>query len=180
MSFESQLTIIIIHYIGFFGLMVSALLSLFMTNRKNKLLFMFLAFLFVGVLSFAYYSGALFFIVGIIILFFFLSLYLFVFQVRLFGNKEKLKQDGKSNNSNTVKIFNVLLPLSFCAAIGYLIYIYTSGFLRNITVTKEITIVGLSDITGLFLTDHSLVLILVVALLFISFLWFLIIGLDKK
>ena len=180
MSFESQLTILIIHYIGLFGLLVSALLSLFMTSRKNKLLFMFLAFLFVGVLSFVYYSAVLFFIAGIIILFFFLSLYLHVFQVRLFGIKEKLKHNKKPADSNTVKILNILLPLLFCTAVGYLIYVYTSSYLRNITVTKEIAIVGFSDITGLFLTDHSLVLILIVALLFISFLWFLVISLDKK
>lgn len=180
MSFESQLTIIIIHYTGLLGLLVSALLSLFMTSRKKKMLFMFLTFLFVGILSFVYYSGILFFIIGIIIVFFFLSLYLFVFQVKLFGDKEKLKRDGKLNNSNTGKVFNILLPLLFSAAIGYLIYAYTYGFLQNITVNKEITITGPSDITRLFLTDHSLVLILMVGLLFISFLWFLIIGLDEK
>jgi hypothetical protein len=180
MSFESQLTIIIIHYTALFGLLASALLSLFMKNRRWKLIFMFLSFLFVGILSFVYYSGVLFFIVGMIIIFFFLSLNLFVFQVRLFGNSDKFKKEGKLKNSAAGSIFNILLPLLFCGIIGYLIYVYTSGFLQNIAVIEDITITGLSDITRLFLTEYSLVLILIIALLVMSFFWFLIIGRDEK
>jgi uncharacterized membrane protein YdbT with pleckstrin-like domain len=115
-----------------------------------------------------------------IIIFFFLSLNLFVFQVRLFGNSEKFKREGKLKNSDAAAIFNILLPLLFCGIIGYLIYVYISGFLQNIAVIEDITIAGLNDITGLFLTDYSLVLILIIALLAMSFFWFLIIGRDEK
>lgn len=180
MSFESQLTIIIIHYIAISGLLAFALLSLFMKNRRWKLVFMFLTFLFVGVLSFVYYSGVLFFVVGIIVIFFFLSLNLFVFQVRLFGNTEESERKGISKNSRMGMIINILLPLLFCGIIGYLIYVYTHGFIRELEVAEDITIAGMGDITGLLLTNYGMILIFITAMLVISFFWFLIIGKDKK
>jgi hypothetical protein len=180
MSFESQLTIIIIRYIAVSGLLGFALLSLFMKNRRWKLIFMFLTFLFVGTLSLVYYSDVLFFIVGITVVFFFLSLNLFVFQVRLFGNTEESERKGISKNSRAGTIFNILLPLLFCGIIGYLIYIYTHGFIQELAIVEDITIAGLSDITGLLLSDYRMILIFIIAMLVVSFFWFLIIGRDKK
>ncbi len=180
MSFESQLTIIIIRYIAISGLLAFALLSLFMKNRRWKLIFMFLTFLFVGVLSFIYYSGVLFFIVGITVIFFFLSLNLFVFQVRMFGNTEESERKEISKNSRAGMIFNILLPLLFCGIIGYLIYVSTHGFIRELAIIEDITIAGLGDITGLLLTDYRMILIFIIAMLVMSFFWFLIIGRDKK
>jgi hypothetical protein len=180
MSFESQLTIIIIHYTAVSGLMVSALLSLFMKNIRWKLIFMFLTFLFVVVLSFVYYSVVLFLIVGITFIIFFISLNLFVFQIRLFGNSKRTEREERLKNNSVGVIFNIILPLLFCGIIGYLIYVYTYGFVQGLTVIEDITIIGLSDITGLFLTDCRMILIFIVALLVTSFFWFLIIGRDEK
>lgn len=180
MSFKSQLAITIVQYISLFGLTASVLITIFTANRKKKLLFMFISFLFVGILIFISYSGVVFFIIGAIILFFFLSLYLLVFQIRLSGNKGKREQDKKPVDAKRNKIFYIIPPLLACAATGYLIYIYTSGFLGNISISREITIAGLGDIAGQLITDHSFVLILIVALFIMSFLWFLIIGLRRK
>jgi hypothetical protein len=180
MSFESQLTIIIIRYIAISGLLASALLSLFIKNRRLKLIFMFLTFLFVGILSFVYYSGILFFIVGITVIFFFLSLNLFVFQVRLFGNTEESERKGILKNSRAGMIFNIILSLLFCGIIGYLIYISTHGFIRELVIIEDITITDLSDIIGLLLTDYRMMLIFIIAMFVMSFFWFLIIGRDKK
>lgn len=141
---------------------------------------MFLTFLFVGVLSFIYYSGVLFFIVGITVIFFFLSLNLFVFQVRMFGNTEESERKEISKNSRAGMIFNILLPLLFCGIIGYLIYVSTHGFIRELAIIEDITIAGLGDITGLLLTDYRMILIFIIAMLVMSFFWFLIIGRDKK
>ena len=71
MSFLSQLIIIIINYISTAGLLACGLLSLFLKDKKRKLLFLLLAFLFIGALSFVYYSEILFFITGVIVIFFF-------------------------------------------------------------------------------------------------------------
>lgn len=180
MSFESQLTIIILHYIAVSGLLTSALLSLFMKKIRWKLIFMFLTFLFIGVLSFVYYSGVLVFIVGIIVIFFFLSLNIFAFQAKMFANSEKSEKEGRLKNNPTVVVLNILLPLLFCGIIGYLIYVYTYSFIKGLAVMEDITIVGLSDITSLLLTDYGMIAVLIIALLVVSFFWFLIIGRDEK
>jgi hypothetical protein len=180
MSFESQLIIIILHYIAVSGLLASALLSLFIKKRRWKLIFMFLTLLFIGVLSFVYYSGVLFFIVGIIIIFFFLSLNIFSSQVKLFGRSEKPKREGRLNNNPAAVVFNILLPFLFCGVIGYLIYVYSYSFIRGMVVVEDVTIASLGDITGLFLNEYGIVAILMIALLVVSFFWFLIIGRDEK
>ncbi len=183
MSYVSQLTIIIINYISIFGLLICSLLSLFLTDKRKKLLFLFLSFIFVGVLSFVYYSGVLFFITGIIILFFLVSLYLLVIQVELFGKEIEGESDKKlksSTNSIRSRVLNIIIPLLFCIAIGYFIYKYMADFIRGIGITSDILIIGLSDIARQFFADYSLVLIIIMASLFISFLWFITIRTDKK
>jgi hypothetical protein len=180
MSFESQLTIIILHYIAISGLLASALLSLFIKKRRWKLILMFLTFLFVGALSFVYYSGVLLFIAGIIVIFFFLSLNMFTFQAKIFGKSGKSEREGRLKNNPAAVVLNILLPLLFCGIIGYLIYVYTYGFIKELAVMGDITIVSLSDFTGLLLTDYGMVAVLMIALLVVSFFWFLIIGRDEK
>ena len=178
MSFGSQLILIIIHCASLFGLAISGLLSLILISKRKKLIFLFLSFLFVGILSFVYYSGILFFIAGIFVMFFFISLYMFVFQIELFGDKERL--DEKLNNNIKGIIVHIILPFLFYAAIGYLIYNYTSGFLQKVSGSGNIFIIGLSDITGKFFTNYSLILIIIIAVLFVSFLWFIIVSLEEK
>ncbi|HEY4695553.1 MAG TPA: hypothetical protein VIH13_01535 [Candidatus Hydromicrobium sp.] len=178
MSFISQLIMIIIHYASIFGLVICGLLSLILSDRRKKLLFLFLTFLFVGVLSFVYYSGILFFIVGIFIMFFFVSLYLFVFQIEFFGSKTEPDENKRPNGKIKKIISGIVLPFLFCAAVGYLFYIYTSDFLKRVNSSGNIYIVGLSDINKQFFTEYSLILVIVIVSLFISFLWFIIISRD--
>jgi len=186
MSFISQLTIIIIHYIGILGLLVCSLLSLFLADKKKKLLFLFLFFLFVGILSFVYYSGVLFFAVGVIVVFFFILLYLFAFQMELFGEyvgpevDKNLKNADKSSRN---KILSIIISLLFCAAIGYFIYGCISNFLKEIKEvegSENILIANWSDISNQFFSDYGLILIIITAALFVSFLWFIGIRMDKK
>jgi len=130
MSIESQLIIKIIQYGSLFGLFISGLLSLFLINKKKKLLFVFLSFLFFGILSFVFYAGILFFTAGITIIFFFILLYLLVFQIELSGKEEVLNRNKNHDNNNTAGIIlNIILPILFCGFMGYLIYGCTSDFL---------------------------------------------------
>ncbi len=180
MSIVSQLVIVIIHYTSIVGLVISGLLLLILTNKRKKLLFLFLSFLFAGVLSFVYYSALLFFIVGILMVLFFISLYLFVFQMELFGSKTGLNESKISNGVTKNIILSIVLPLLFCAAVGYLIYSYTSDFLKKITNGGNIFIASLSDISKQFFTDYSLILIIVLGSLFVSFLWFITISQEEE
>ena len=177
MSFTSQLIIIIIHYASLLGLLICGLLSLIHSDRRKKLLFLILVFLFVGILSFVYYSGILVFIVGVFVIFFLVSLYLFVFQIEFF--ESKTDEDRDRRNDNKIKtIGGIILPALFCAGIGYLFYIYTSDFLKDAVLSGNIYIVGLGDINKQFFIEYSPILVIVIASLFISFLWFIMISKD--
>jgi len=181
MSFESHLIIIIIHYISLSGLVISGLLALFLAGGRKKLFFMFLSFLFAGILNFVYYSGVLFFIAGIIIIFFFLALYLFVSQVELFNTGQELKkEERKLSRSAAGSVMSVLLPFLLCSAAGYLVYDYTSDFLDKVSGMENISILSLGDIAKRLLSDYSLAVILTISLSFLSFLWFLIMGQEEK
>ena len=177
MSFTSQLIIIIIHYASLLGLLICGSLSLIHSDRRKKLLFLILTFLFVGILSFVYYSGILVFIVGVFVIFFLVSLYLFVFQIEFF--ESKTDEDRDRRNDNKIKtIGGIVLPALFCAGIGYLFYIYTSDFLKDAVLSGNIYIVGLGDINKQFFIEYSPILVIVIASLFISFLWFIMISKD--
>ncbi len=178
MSLTSQLIIIIIHYASLLGLLICGVLSLIHSDRRKKLLFLFLTFLFMGILSFVYYSGILVFIIGIFVIFFLISLYLFVFQLQFFGSKDKQNGDRKKGSKIKKMIFEITLPVLFCAGIGYLFYVYTSNFLKKVIISGNIYIVGPGDINRQFFTEYSPVLIIMIASLFISFLWFIIISKD--
>ena len=177
MSFTSQLIIIILHYASLLGLLICGLLSLIHSDRRKKLLFLILVFLFVGILSFVYYSGILVFIVGVFVIFFLVSLYLFVFQIEFF--ESKTDEDRDRRNDNKIKtIGGIILPALFCAGIGYLFYIYTSDLLKDAVLSGNIYIVGLGDINKQFFIEYSPILVIVIAALFISFLWFIMISKD--
>ena len=177
MSFTSQLIIIILHYASLLGLLICGLLSLIHSDRRKKLLFLIMVFLFVGILSFVYYSGILVFIVGVFVIFFLVSLYLFVFQIEFF--ESKTDEDRDRRNDNKIKtIGGIVLPALFCAGIGYLFYIYTSDFLKDAVLSGNIYIVGLGDINKQLFIEYSPILVIVIASLFISFLWFIMISKD--
>jgi len=183
MSSTSQLTMVILNYIGIFGLLISGLLSIFLTYKRKKLLFLFLSFLFTGVLNFVYYSGVLFFVVGLVMMFFFLLLYLFVFQLEVFRGQESAGIKVNLKVSNKDKALDITTALLFCAGFAYFIYIYTSDFLRIAKTagdSAEILIASWSDIGGQLFAEYGLILIIVAVSLFLSFLWFVAIGGKKK
>lgn len=159
------------------------MLALFLTEKRKKLLFLFFFFLFAGVLSFVYYSGILLFVMGIIIIFLFILLYLFVLQMELFGYREYPEESGRLKNSIKSKILNGTVSLLLPAVIGYFIYKHVSGFLKGAVVlegSENILIAGWTDISRQIFTDYSLILIIITASLFISFLWFITIVVKKK
>lgn len=100
--------------------------------------------------------------------------------MELFGSKTGLDESRMPNGVTRNVILNIVLPLLFCAAAGYLIYNYTYDFLKEVTGSGNIFIAGLSDISKKFLTDYGLILIIIIASLFISFLWLIVISQEEK
>jgi NADH:ubiquinone oxidoreductase subunit 6 (subunit J) len=183
MSFLSQLIIIIINYISTAGLLACGLLSLLLKDKKRKLMFLLLAFLFIGALSFVYYSEILFFITGVIVIFFFLLLYLFVLQMDFFNGGTPGETDERSDLPLRSKIINIVMPVLLCISAGFFIYKYVSGFLKGIEITEgrsNIFISDWSDISRYFFTDYGLVPAIITGSLFMSIIWFIAIGVKEK
>ncbi len=183
MSYASQLTIAVMNYISILGLLISGLCSILVIDKKRKLLFLFLVLFFAGVLSFVYYSGVLFFLIGIIAAFFFLLLYLFVLQIEVFGSPEYPEITDSPGGLIKNKILNIIISIFFCAAAGYPVYRYTDRFLKGVKMAEEsgaVPIVGWGDISGQLFTEYSLLLIIITVSLFLSFLWAMAIVVRKK
>jgi len=183
MSFLSQLIIIIINYVSIAGLLACGVLALLMKDRKRKLLILMLAFLFIGALSFVYYSETLFFVTGLIMIFFFLLLYLFVLQMDFFGRGMAGETDERLDLPLRGKILNIAMPVLFCLSAGFFIYKYISGFLKEAEIAEgggNVFILDWSDISRYFFTDYGLVLVVLAGSLFISFIWFIAVGVKKK
>lgn len=180
MSYGSQLTTIIIYYTGITGLMICSLLSLFLANKKKKMLFLFLSFIFGGILYFVHYSGVLGFLIGIIMIFFFIMLYLLVFQLEFFGNDKGAGTDKKTDQPKKREIITIITALLFCLAIGYFLYEYTSRFLRDAVINESILVTTLGDVSSQLSIDYGLVIIILAVSLFISSLWIIIIKMEKK
>lgn len=187
MSFESQLTIKIINYISVAGLVIFSLLSFFIADRKKKLIFVFFSFLSGGIFYFVYYSDILFFIIGIVVLLFFMLLYLFVFRIEFFGNGVQAGLNEELKNCRKKDIIIVTSKAIFCLAIGYFIIRYLSGYLSDLADYLKESAAGvsafiptLSDISKQLSTDYGIAILIIVASLFMSSLWFIIIKMERK
>ncbi|MEA2016541.1 MAG: hypothetical protein U9O59_07585 [Actinomycetota bacterium] len=116
-------------------------------------------------------------------LFFFMLLYLFVLQKDFFRRPGSGDPGKEFKVPARSKILNIIIPFLCCAAAGYFIYEYVSGFLKGVKVAEDggnIFIADWSDISNYFFTNYSLVLIIITASLFMSFLWFLAVKAREK
>jgi len=187
MSLGSKLIITIINYISVAGLLICGLLSFFTVSKRKKLMLVFFSFLSGGLFYFGHYSSILFFLIGIIILFFFVLLYLFVFQVEFFGNNKQAGLIEESKSSRKKEIIIIVSMFVLCLVIGYFVLGYLSGCLSNLTIylsetvtSEDIFIPALSDISKQISNDYGMIILIVVASLFVSSLWFMIIKMEKK
>ncbi len=190
MIIDNQLIITIIQYTGVFGLFLSGILALVINDKKKKLIFLFLMYVFAGILSFALYSGFTFFTAGFVFTFFFILLYIAVIQwearrKRSHGQLEPedgqtSKRDRQNGRTTTKNVLNIVLPLLLCSGLGYLIFNSTYGYLAgtgnqsgdqpyNISFTDP----GLV-IKSIF-SSYGPVVVILVSALFITFLWFIVI-----
>ncbi|MDD3818771.1 MAG: hypothetical protein PHG41_02910 [Actinomycetota bacterium] len=187
MSFGSQLIITIINYISVVGLLICGLLSFFTISKRKKLMLVFFSFLSGGLFYFGYYSSIIFFLVGIIILFFFVLLYLLVFRGEFFGNNKQAGLVEEPKSSRKKEIIIIVSMFVLCLVIGYFVYGYLysyssdlTGHLSEAATGEGIFIPALSDISKQISNDYGMVILILLASLFVSSLWFMIIKMEKK
>ena len=182
MMAHSSIIIKVIQHISVLGIFIFALLSLFMPARKSKVLFLFLVFLFSGILNFLFYSAALFFLVSLIAISFFILFYLYVVHIESYLKGSLLIEERWSEKNRFVyRVLDLILPIALCMGIGYLFYTYTFDIF---TEYKEVEAGSIASLAGIVNSLHSGYLILIVILtfvLFISILWFiLILDMSRK
>lgn len=161
-----SLVIKIIQYTCISGVFMFSLLSLFVTERRKKLLFLFLMLLFSSIVGFLFYSGILIFLIGIIVMGFFITFCLFVFHAEKYEKKEKRLSS---------RILNVLLPLVLCFGIGYLFYNYTLEFFTEPGEVKGVSLISFESIISDLYANYLIVIVILILILFVSVLWFILI-----
>ena len=193
MIIDKQLIIMIIQYGSSIGLFLSGVLALFTIDKKKKFIFLFLMYIFAGILSFVLYSGFTFFTVGIVFVFFIIILYIVIIQQEIIKNngREPQKPENKTGLRNGRKplrnVLNRILPLLLCGGLGYLVFSGTYKYLAGAGYRNGEQLFNISfpdpglAIKGIF-SSYGLALIILVSALFISFLWFIVMVKlkDKK
>jgi hypothetical protein len=162
----------------FMGLIfLFGLLSLVLSELQRKLVFLFLMFLSFGILSFLFFTGPTFIIIGIVMVAFFVLLYL-----SSFSDMKVIEQAAGSKSKKIGKpvkrIINLALSIIFCGGLGYLFYYYTLNHIRNYNQVTNITIVSFPDIISEIGDNYSVTVMVLISVITIAALWFINI-LDK-
>jgi len=182
MMVQSSIIIKIMQYISISGIFIFALLSLFIPERKKRVLFLFIVFLFSGILSFSLYSSVLFFLVSLIVISFFVLFYLYVVHIDFYLKEKFLIEEYWSGKNKFVcKVLDLILPIILCLGVGYLFYTYTFDLFTEYKEMGVGSIASLASIVNSLYADYLIPIIILISILFISILWFiLILGMSRE
>jgi hypothetical protein len=178
---NGKLLLEIINYFFMVTIFLFALLSLVLRDQRRKLVFLFLMFLSFSILSFLFFTGATFIIVGILIICFLIPLYLNSFNEKFYNKgiyeNMKLKLDSdeykKINNKKIKRYINLALSIIFCGGAGYLFYHYTLKYISNYKQVASIAIISFTSVVSEIGNNYSAVIMILVLILVITILWFI-------
>jgi hypothetical protein len=179
---NGKLILGLINYFTLSLIFIFGLIAVLLKNQKKKLTFLFLMFLCCGIISYLFFAGVAFIIPGILVLFFYVFLFLFVSNQEFFGlGKQKVSGEAErieKNNFNISIIINLLLAIFFCAGIGYLLFIYTGSYYQSFEFTGDLSTVTITDIINNVGSNYIPVIFLITGGLTVSIVWF--IGIIKS
>ncbi|MCD4670728.1 MAG: hypothetical protein K8S14_09820 [Actinomycetia bacterium] len=166
MSIESQKIIEIIQYIGFAGLIIPGIAVFFISDLRKKITLLFIMFVFITILSFVFYSGVLLFIASLAFIFVFVLLFLLTEKLFLqdSGNPLPPSDTGEKHATGTIaiKITNIMIPVLFCAGLGYLIRRLMAGYFPADNRAREISITNMEELSGIIFTEYSIIIFLII------------------
>lgn len=174
----------IINFFQYFcvvGTLLFSFLSLFINQRRKKIVFFSLTLLFSSALGVLLYSGVIFFISVIPILI--VLLFVFVFQ------SEGDKEDGVASKveAQTPKnlwsqhLLRVVLGAVLCITVGYLFYAGAFGFFVKYEKADTISIATTSSVISELYTNYLPGVVIVILALFSSILWIIqFLDISKK
>jgi hypothetical protein len=173
---NGKLLLGIINYFIMATIFLFALLSLVLRDQRKKLVFLFLMFLSFSILSFLFFTGATFIIVGILIICFLIPLYLNSFNEQFYnkGIYENIKLKlGSDENKKVKRCINLALSIIFCSGVGYLFYHYTLKYISNYKQVASIAIISFTSVVSEIGNNYSAVIMILVLILVITILWFI-------
>ena len=173
---NGKLLLEIINYFFITTIFLFALLSFVLRDQRKKLVFLFLMFLSFSILSFLFFTGATFFIIGILIIIFLIPLYLNSFNEQFYNKgiyeNIKLKPDP-DENKKIKRYINLVVSIIFCSGAGYLFYHYTLKSISNYKQVASIAIISFTSVVSEIGNNYSAVIMILVLTLVITILWFI-------
>ena len=171
----------------FLGLIfVFGLVSLLVRDQRKKLTFLFLALLSTGVLSYLFFAGIAFILPGIILIFFYLLLYMFIASQEFYGfgkpsvlsgkNLRQGKQAAQESKGFRIKpslVINFLLSLAVSAGAGVIFFIYNKDFLKGLQLVESFKSAVTGDIINNIGANYIPAILVISLALFSSVFWFI-------
>ncbi len=182
---NGKLLLEIVNYFFMVTIFLFALLSLVLRDQRRKLVFLFLMFLSFSVLSFLFFTGATFIIIGILIICFLIPLYLNSFNEQFYnkgiyenmklnpGSDEYKKINNKKISKKIKRYINLALSVIFCSGAGYLFYHYTLKYISNYKQATSIAIISFTSVVSEIGNNYSAVIMILILILVITILWFI-------
>lgn len=176
---NGKLTLEIINYFVLVLVFLFGLISLILTNRMKKLMFLFLTFLAFGILCFLFLTGATFMMIAIVVIFFNILLFLYVQDVEHFGKRGSYINEselpvGKLRWKRDWKwITNLTLSILSCAGIGYIFLKYSLNFFKSYKQAGNYTTPRITVIVENIGSNYWPTLLLILSILIVSIIWFI-------
>jgi hypothetical protein len=184
---DGKLILGFLNYLFISLIFVFGLISLLVRDQRKKLTFLFLALLSAGVLSFLFFAGMAFILPGIILIFFYLLLNIFIASQEFYGfgkpsvlSDKNLRQDKQATQSRQglgIKqpslVINFLLSLAVSAGAGVIFFIYNKDFLKGLKLVESFKAAATGDIINNIGANYIPAILVISAALFSSVFWFI-------
>ncbi len=168
----------------FLGLIfVFGLISLLVRDQRRKLTFLFLAFLSAGILSYLFFAGIALILPGIILIFFYLLLFMFIASQEFYGfgkpfisadkNPRQGIQGRKGFRIKPSLAINFLLSLAVSAGAGVIFFIYNKDFLKGLQLVESFKAAVTGDIINNIGANYIPAILVIITALFSSVFWFI-------
>ncbi len=182
---DGKLILGFLNYLFLGLILVFGIISLLVGDQRKKLTFLFLSLLSAGVLSYLFFAGTALILPGIIMIFFYLLLYMFIASQEFFGfGKPFISSDrhpgpgakgGKAGKGFRIKpglAVNFLLSLAVCVVAGVMFFIYNKEFLKEIQLVESFKSATTADIINNIGSNYIPAILVISVALFSSVFWF--------
>lgn len=170
---ESQRLLEVLQYICFAGLIIPGIAAIILPDPIKKVISLFVMFLSVTVLSFAFYTGTMLFIIDLLYVLVFLVLFLMVREAVIQAEEDQYDA-AKKRTSVKAAIYSATALL--CCGIGYIVFISLQGYLTKRQETGEIHITSLDAIFKHIFSSCGVAVIIIIAAALATFIGFTVSG----